>query len=131
MSPEIRKFTTGIVSAYVVQNSIAARDLPDLMRSVAGALAALGQPPVEPEAARPTPPVSIKASVTREYLVSLEDGQRYKSLKRHLAGRGMTPADYRAKWGLAADYPMVAAAYSERRSALAKSFGLGKPRPTA
>lgn len=75
------------------------------------------------------PAVPVKKSVTPDHIISLEDGRPYKSLKRHLKGRGMTPADYRAKWGLAADYPMVAPNYAKARSELARSFGLGR-RPT-
>jgi predicted transcriptional regulator len=79
------------------------------------------------EAAAPlTPAVPIKKSVTPDYIISLEDGHKYKSLKRHLSTRGMTPDDYRAKWGLPRDYPMVAASYSAQRSQLAKSLGLGQ-----
>jgi predicted transcriptional regulator len=73
-----------------------------------------------------TPAVPIKKSVTPDYIISLEDGHKYKSLKRHLSTRGMTPDDYRAKWGLPRDYPMVAASYSAQRSQLAKSLGLGQ-----
>ena len=74
------------------------------------------------------PPVSIKKSVTDDYLISLEDGQQYQSLKRHLSKHGLTPEEYRAKWGLPHDYPMTAPGYSARRSALAKSLGLGNIR---
>ena len=81
-----------------------------------------------PEAAALVPAVSIKKSVTPDYLISLEDGKRYKALKRHLRTRGMTPDEYRIKWGLPQDYPMVAASYSEKRSQLAKNSGLGAQR---
>ncbi len=95
--------------------------------SVYAALGRLGiAAPVEAPTARPTPPVSIKKSITDDYLVSLEDGQRYKSLKRHLSKRGLTPDEYRAKWGLPRDYPMVAPAYGRARSELAKVIGLGR-----
>ena len=80
----------------------------------------------EPE--KLVPPVSIKKSLTDDYLVSLEDGKQCQSLKRHLSKRGLTPQEYRAKWGLAADYPMVAPAYARKRSELAKSIGLGSLR---
>ena len=91
--------------------------------------AVLNQTPcsaVEKSAPEPVPAVSIKKSVHHDYLVSLETGQRFKSLRRHLSARGMTPDDYRSKWGLAADYPMVAAGYSAHRSELSKSLGLGR-----
>jgi predicted transcriptional regulator len=77
------------------------------------------------------PPVSIKKSVTPDYLISLEDGRQYKSLKRHLSGRGLTPDEYRAKWGLPRQYPMVAPNYAAQRSELAKSLGLGRKREAA
>jgi predicted transcriptional regulator len=79
----------------------------------------------EPDPA-PTPAVSVKKSITPDHLISLEDGKKYKSLKRHLTSRGMTPDEYRAKWGLPKDYPMVAASYSAQRSNLAKTLGLGR-----
>ncbi len=123
------EMTAEIVSAYVVKNSVPLADMPALIASVHGALGRLGTAaPDEAPAARPIPPVSIKKSVTDDYLISLEDGQRYKSLKRHLSKHGLTPADYRAKWGLPADYPMVAPAYAAKRSELAKSMGLGAQR---
>ena len=81
-----------------------------------------------PEPEKLVPPVSIRKSVTDEYLISLEDGKQYQSLKRHLAKRGLTPDEYRAKWGLPHDYPMTAPGYSARRSELAKSIGLGSLR---
>jgi len=116
-----------IVAAYVSNNSVAAADLPSMIQSVYRALneAASGVKPQE-AAAPLTPAVPIKKSVTPDYIISLEDGHKYKSLKRHLSTRGMTPDDYRAKWGLPRDYPMVAASYSAQRSQLAKSLGLGQ-----
>ena len=120
--------TADIVSAYVSNNSVEAGELATLINQVHQALtqATQGRPP-EPEAP-PTPAVPVKKSITPEYLISLEDGRKYKSLKRHLSTRGMSPDDYRAKWGLAKDYPMVAASYSAQRSSLAKSLGLGRAR---
>ena len=120
-----------IVSAYVSNNSVEANELASLINQVHQALtqAAQGRP-AEPEAP-PTPAVPVKKSVTADYLISLEDGRKYKSLKRHLSTRGMTPDDYRAKWGLPKDYPMVAASYSAQRSSLAKSLGLGRMRASA
>jgi predicted transcriptional regulator len=81
-----------------------------------------------PEPEKPTPLMPIKKTITPDHLVSLEDGRRYKSLKRHLSGRGLTPADYRDKWGLPKDYPMVAPNYAKQRSELAKALGLGQQR---
>ena len=120
--------TADIVSAYVSNNSVEAAEIASLINQVHQALtqAAHGQP-AEPEAP-PVPAVPVKKSVTADYLISLEDGRKYKSLKRHLSTRGMTPDDYRAKWGLPKDYPMVAASYSAQRSSLAKSLGLGRVR---
>ena len=123
--------TADIVSAYVSNNSVDAGELAGLIDQVHRALTqATEGKPAEPEAP-PTPAVPVKKSITPEYLISLEDGRKYKSLKRHLSTRGMSPDDYRAKWGLAKDYPMVAASYSAQRSSLAKSLGLGRARAAA
>lgn len=117
-----------IVAAYVAHNSLPVADLPDLLRSVHGALTGLGRP-VEAVPAMPlVPAASIRKSIHEDYLVCLEDGKRFKSLKRHLAQLGMTPVEYRAKWGLPGNYPMVAPAYAKARSALAKEIGLGQKR---
>ena len=120
--------TADIVSAYVSNNNVEAGELAGLIDQVHQALtqAAEGKQ-AEPEPP-PTPAVPVKKSITPEYLISLEDGRKYKSLKRHLSTRGMSPDDYRTKWGLAKDYPMVAASYSAQRSSLAKSLGLGRAR---
>jgi predicted transcriptional regulator len=91
----------------------------------------LSRPIDRPEAAKPTPPVNPKKSVTPDYLISLEDGKHYKSLKRHLRGRGLTPEQYRERWGLPYDHPMVAPNYAKTRSELAKSMGLGQQRKSA
>jgi len=116
-----------IVAAFVSNNSVAAIELPSVIQSVYRALTDASAGAKPQEAAPPlTPAVPIKKSVTPEYIISLEDGHKYKSLKRHLSTRGMTPDDYRAKWGLPRDYPMVAASYSAQRSQLAKSLGLGQ-----
>ncbi|MGF3026536.1 MucR family transcriptional regulator [Methylobacterium aquaticum] len=120
-----------IVSAYVANNSVPAADLPALITSVHASLtrtSAAAAPEVEE---RPTPPIPIKKTVTPDHLISLEDGRPYKTLKRHLAGRGLTPDEYRAKWGLPPDYPMVAANYAAQRSQLAKDSGLGASRRKA
>lgn len=115
-----------IVSAYVARNSVPAAELPGLIASTHAALVGLGAPvPVEE---KPVPPVPIRKTVTPDHLISLEDGKPYKSLKRHLSIRGLTPDEYRRKWGLPADYPMVAANYAAQRSELAKNSGLGRAR---
>ena len=125
------EITTEVVAAYVTKNHVRASELPGLISTVHASLAGMGSAPLaEPEPTKLVPPVSIKKSVTDDYLISLEDGQRYKSLKRHLSKHGLTPADYRAKWGLPADYPMVAPAYAAKRSELAKASGLGGQRRT-
>lgn len=119
--------TASIVSAYLANNPTQASDIPALIAQVHGALVRVssGRPeaPVEPS----KPAVSIKKSMTSEYLVCLEDGKRFKSLKRHLRSQyNMTPEQYREKWGLPADYPMVAPNYAVARSQLAKKMGLGQ-----
>jgi predicted transcriptional regulator len=121
------ELTASVVSAYVSNNSISSFDLPGLIASVHASIAGLSAPAVA-QAPELVPPVSIKKSITPDYLISLEDGKRYKSLKRHLSGRGLTPDEYRAKWGLQRDYPMVAPNYAAQRSELAKSMGLGRKR---
>jgi predicted transcriptional regulator len=126
--PDTVELTADLVSAYVSQNAISSADLPSLIASVYAAMTRLTGPNPQPAAQKPVPAVPIKKSITPDYIISLEDGRRYKSLKRHLGGRGLSPAEYRAKWGLAHDYPMVAATYAAKRSALAKAIGLGRKR---
>lgn len=128
---ELRHLTADIVAAYVGNNSISLNDLPDIISSVHSALKTLGAPKPEPVPERPAPPVSIRKSITPDYLISLEDGKQYKSLRRHLGGRGLTPEQYREKWGLPRDYPMVAPNYAKQRSELAKAAGLGQSRRKA
>lgn len=123
--------TADLVSAYVGNNSVTAGDIPKLIETVHSALVALGGPKPEPQAEKPVPRIAIKKTVTPDYLISLEDGRHYKSLKRHLSGRGLTPAEYRDKWGLPHDYPMVASSYAAKRSELAKSIGLGRKKADA
>jgi len=124
---EAVSFTMEIVIGYVGNNSVPADALPGLIRSVYHAIVDIGRPEPAKAPAEPLKPaVSIKASVTPDYLICLDDGLRFKSLRRHLGTLGMTPADYRAKWGLPKDYPMVAANYSAKRTELAKSIGLGR-----
>jgi predicted transcriptional regulator len=121
------EMTSEVVAAYVAQNHLQPSELPNLIASVHAAFGGLGKP-VEPEApAEPLKPaVPVRKSIMDDYIISLEDGRKLKSMKRYLAGLGMTPAEYRAKWGLPHDYPMVAPAYAARRSELAKSLGLGR-----
>src|ERR671913_961548 len=127
ISPDYTSLTADVVSAFVSHNSVRAADLSDLISSVHGALQSLKAPQqAEPE--KREPPVSIRKSLTPDFLISLEDGRRYKSLKRHLTGRGLTPEQYREKWGLPRDYPMVAPNYAKQRSELAKTIGLGQIR---
>jgi predicted transcriptional regulator len=120
--------TADIVSAHVSNNSVAVSDLPALIQNVHTALTGLGQPAPAPET-KPEPAVSIRASVKPDYVVCLEDGKKLKMLKRHLMTHyQMTPEQYRAKWNLPADYPMVAPNYAEQRRSLAKKIGLGTKR---
>ena len=121
-----------IVSAYVSNNSVPASDLPGLLNDVHSALVRVsaGAAPAVPEAAKPAVPP--KKSVTNDYIVCLEDGRKFKSLKRHLRTQyNMSPEQYREKWSLPPDYPMVAPAYAKARSALAKQMGLGQQRRRA
>lgn len=121
-----------IVSAYVSNNSVPAADLPGLIATTHAAISGLGAPPAPVVEERPTPIVSIKKSITPDFLICLEDGKKFKSLKRHLrTAYNMSPEDYRTRWGLPADYPMVAPAYAEARSTLAKKMGLGQQRRKA
>jgi predicted transcriptional regulator len=121
--------TADIVSAHVSNNSLAVSDLPLLISNVHGALSGLGDAPEAP-APKLEPAVSVRSSIKPDYVVCLEDGKKLKMLKRHLKTRyNMTPEEYRKRWGLADDYPMVAPNYAEQRSSLAKKIGLGtKPR---
>lgn len=124
---DILGLSAGIVAAYVAQNTVARSAIPELIRSVHGALSALGAPQAEQPAERTKPAVPVSRSVQRDYIVCLEDGKRLKMLKRYLRTHyDMSPEDYRRKWSLPGDYPMVAPAYAERRSDFAKSIGLGK-----
>jgi predicted transcriptional regulator len=117
--------TADIVAAHVSNNSVAVNDLPLLIQNVHQALAGISSASSAPEP-RQDPAVSIRSSIKPDYIVCLEDGKKLKMLKRHLMTHyGMTPDDYRRKWGLNADYPMVAPNYAEQRRTLAKSIGLG------
>jgi predicted transcriptional regulator len=120
--------TADIVAAHVSNNSVAVNDLPNLIQNVHSALSGISQSASTPEP-KPEPKVSIRSSVKPDYIVCLEDGKKLKMLKRHLMTHyNMTPEQYRQKWGLSADYPMVAPNYAEQRRTLAKSIGLGTKR---
>jgi len=121
-----------VVTAYVVANHVQTAELPRLLRDVHAALQGLGSPGTEPaEERRPLTPAEIRRSITPEGLTSFEDGKTYKTLRRHLARHGLTPEEYRTKWGLPADYPVTAPSYSAQRSQLARDLGLGRPRLSA
>ena len=122
----IEILTADIVAAYVSNNSVAVADVPSLIRSVHASLSTLGQPTVEP-APELKPAVPVKKSIQPDYLVCLDCGRKSKTLKRHIrVSHGLTPDEYRAKWGLSDDYPLVAPAYAKKRSDMALSLGLGK-----
>ena len=122
---ELLSLTSNIVAAHVSNNSVPVADLPTLIRDVYNTLSNVGGPAPKAEE-RPTPAVPIKKSVAPDYIVCLEDGKKLKMLKRHLkTAYNMTPEEYREKWGLPADYPMVAPNYAKQRSRLAKQIGLG------
>lgn len=127
-SSDLQALTTQVVASHVANNLVAVADLPKLIQQVYDALAGLSSAAGAKE--RPQPAVSVKRSITPEYIICLEDGKKLKMLKRHLkTSYGLTPDEYRERWGLAADYPMVAPNYAAQRSALAKKIGLGtKPR---
>ena len=133
----VLEMTAGVVAAYVARNPVPARRLPELIESVgralaeAGGAAAAGAPSAVPRAPRvgaaPEPPVSVRDTILGDFIVCLEDGKALKSLKRHLRARfDMSPEEYRAKWGLPDDYPMVAPNYAKRLSEAAKARGLGR-----
>jgi predicted transcriptional regulator len=124
---DLTSWTADIVSAYVAHNAIGGEKLPDFIGAVYGALSKASVNGVEPPKAELKPAISVKKSVTAEHIVCLEDGKKFKSLKRHLRTHyDMSPEEYREKWGLPSDYPMVAPAYAAARSHLAKSMGLGR-----
>lgn len=122
------ELTADVVSSYVSKNPVPATELPDLIASIHASLTSLKSPQAVPEEKK-APAVSIKKSITDDYLICLEDGKKFKSLKRHLGVHyNMTPDEYRAKWNLPSDYPMVAPAYAAARSQLALAAGLGRKR---
>lgn len=125
MSETLITLTSDIVAAHVSNNDVAVDELPLLIQNVYGALAGLGTTPQAEE--KRDPAVSVRSSVKSDHIVCLEDGKKMKMLKRHLmTDHGLTPAEYRARWGLPADYPMVAPDYAEKRRTLAKQIGLGR-----
>ena len=126
-NPQLLEMTADIVSAYVGNNTVAAEALPSLISSIHAALSGVSTGPVEPEPEPKEPAVPIRKSIAPDFLICLEDGRKFKSLKRHLRTKyDMSPEEYRAKWGLPKDYPMVAPNYAKARSELAKSMGLGQ-----
>jgi len=128
-SAQFIELATDIVSAYVSNNSVGAGELPILIKDVYGALTRVTNPEAHSPATNAKPAVSIKKSITPDYIICLEDGKKFKSLKRHLRTQyGLSPEQYREKWSLASDYPMVAPNYAAARSRLAKQMGLGQTR---
>lgn len=126
MNETLLTLTADIVAAHVSNNSVSIADLPILIAAVHGALAGLGAVE-QPVATKQEPAVSVRASIKPDYIICLEDGKKLKMLKRHLMSHyGMTPDEYRAKWGLPKDYPMVAPNYAEQRRSLAMKIGLGR-----
>ena len=124
---DLTSLTADIVSAYVAHNALTSDKLPEFIGSVYGALSRASVQSIEPEKVELKPAITIKKSVTPDYIICLEDGQKFKSLKRHLkAHYDMSPEEYREKWGLPHDYPMVAPSYAAVRSDLAKNMGLGR-----
>ena len=122
--PDLLALTAEIVAAHVSKNTVVVSDLPNLIQQVYGSLAHVGRE--QPAVSRPQPAVPVKKSVTPDYIICLEDGRKLKMLKRHLkTAYNMTPEAYRERWGLPADYPMVAPNYAVQRSELAKQIGLG------
>jgi predicted transcriptional regulator len=127
VKPEIIEMTSEIVSSYVERNTIAASELPTLIQSVYRALTGVTTAVEVVETSVKEPAVPVRRSITPDFLVCLEDGRKFKSLKRHLRTRyNLSPEDYRSKWGLPKDYPMVAPNYAKARSDLAKQMGLGQ-----
>jgi predicted transcriptional regulator len=127
-SPDKVSLSADIVSAYVTHNSVPPGGLPALIESIHSSLTDLGAVEAVPQTEALVPAVPIRKSITPGFLICLDDGKKFKSLRRHLGSLGMTPDQYREKWSLARDYPMVAPDYAATRSALAKKIGLGRLR---
>ena len=119
--------TVDIVSAYVANNNVRTEDLANLINTVRSALSNSGTTQAAPEKAQP--PMSWKKAIKPDYIISFEDGKQYKSMKRHLTRHGLTPQEYREKWGLPKEFPMIAPNYAAARSEMAKRIGLGQKRP--
>ena len=128
MSKSTTELAAELVASFVSHNSVPKSELPDLIQTVHDRLKQIEAGPQTAQAEPKTPAVSIRKSITSDFLICLDDGRRFKSLRRHLATLGMTPEQYREKWGLPKDYPMVAPKYAAARSALAKKIGLGQIR---
>ena len=125
--PELLEMTADIVSAYVSNNTVSADTVPTLIAQIHAALSGVSEAPAEAEPEPQEPAVPVRKSITPDFLICLEDGRKFKSLKRHLRTKyNMSPEEYRAKWGLPKDYPMVAPNYAKARSDLAKQMGLGQ-----
>lgn len=125
LTPNLTDHVAAIVASYLSHNVVSAADIPNVITTVHAAMQNLGQPELLPVVA-PTPAVPVRKSITPDYIICLEDGKKLKMLKRHLSVTyGLTPDDYRTKWGLNKDYPMVAPNYAAQRSSLAKALGLG------
>jgi predicted transcriptional regulator len=126
---EVLQLTADIVASHVSNNSVPVGEVPQLIKQVYDSLSGLGNEPLPAQSERPQPAVAVRKSVTPEFIVCLEDGKKLKMLKRHLkTAYNMTPEQYRERWGLAADYPMVAPNYAAQRRELAKKIGLGTTR---
>ncbi len=126
---DVMQMTTEVVAAYVGHNNVGGARLPEVIKSVYASLAGLDGHTELGAKAKQKPAVTFKKSITDDFLICLEDGEKFKTLKRHLrTSHGLSPEEYRAKWGLRSDYPMVAPKYAKQRSALAKKIGLGKRR---
>jgi len=133
---DLQQIVAEVAAAYFSNNHVTPSEIPTVVSQIANSLAGVGAPAAAPEAAEPAAPAKltpaqVRKSVTRDALISFEDNRPYKTLRRHLAVRGLTPDQYRSKWGLPNDYPMVAPAYSEARSSMAKALGLGSRRTAA
>lgn len=129
---QLRTLVANVAAAYFSNAHVNVSEIPNVVAQIAMSLAAIGDEPATPSAVDEPPkaatPAQVRKSIQHETLISFEDGRGYKTLKRHLATRGLTPELYRAKWGLPATYPMTSPAYSEQRSSMAKSLGLGQLR---
>lgn len=124
---ELMRMTSDIVSSFVSNNPVTTESLPEVIRSVYRTVSGLAGPAEKAADEKPKPAVPVGKSVTNDYIICLEDGRKLKMLKRYLRSRyDMSPDEYRRRWGLGADYPMVAPSYTERRSEFAKKIGLGK-----